>query len=81
MKSFGLTVKMSLRVRKKNFIPENATVSATTCSQKRCTSVHQELVGNARRTSISFFDSSSISDEYKETANVRDIKNISENQK
>ena len=70
------TERMSLRVRKKNRIPVNAIVSFTTCSQNRRTSVFHELDGTARRISIGFFDSSWISDEYNDRANVRDIKNI-----
>lgn len=68
-----LTVKMSFRVRKKNFNPDKATVSLTTSSEKRYASLHHDCFGIARNTLIDFFDSSWMYDANSETATVLEI--------
>lgn len=62
-------------------MPDNATVSLVTSSEKRFTSKHHASLGTARNAWMGFLDSSWMPAEYSETANVRDIKNMSENQK
>lgn len=43
--------------------------------------MHQDSAGQARKARTGFFDSSLISALYNETANVREIRKINENQK
>lgn len=62
-------------------MPDNATTSLVTSSEKRLTSKHHESFGTARNALNGPFDSSLIEAEYSETANVRAIRNINENQK
>lgn len=74
-------LKINFRVRKKNSIPDKVTVLKRTSSKSRLASVLNELDGTARRILIGFFDSSWIRAANSETANVRKIKKIKENQK
>lgn len=48
---------------------------------KLITSIHQDSLGTALNISVGFFDSSFIPAAYKDTAKVRAIRNINENQK
>lgn len=78
---FELTVKMSPRVKKKNFIPDNATVSLAISSENRWASRHHECGGIVRKAYNGFFDSSWTFDAYNETASVRKMRKLNENQK
>lgn len=56
-------------------------MSSFTSSEKRRTSKFQASRGTARNACMGLFDSSWMPAEYSDTANVRDIRKMSENQK
>lgn len=75
------TLNISCLVRKKNCMPDKATFPLTTSSVNRCTSMHHDPCGTDRSTSIGLFDSSWMPAEYSDTASVRVMRKINENQK
>lgn len=74
------TVKISLRVKKKNFIPVNAAALLVNSFQNRYVSLRDERRRTLCKMWSSFLDSSFI-DANSETANVLDITNDIENKK
>lgn len=75
------TLKINVRVRKKNLRPDKAMQLLATSSRNRFVSVFHKLDGTECKIMIGFFDSSCTLDANIETQKVRMITKIRENQK
>lgn len=75
------TLKINFRVRKKNFMPDKATRLERMSPKNRFVSAFHKCDGTSRRTSIGFCDSSLIAAARSDTANVRKMRKVNENQK